>query len=85
MTVVPKARNLLEATLNELSARRVAEKIAAEARAQQQQQVADQQPQLRQIDTRDQSGRVITTFEGRASWLRDFAPEPKRVVSIKTR
>jgi hypothetical protein len=66
----------------ELSARRAAEKIAAEQRA----AAETEAPRaLRQIDTRDQSGRVITTFEGRASWLRDFAPEPKQVVSIKTR
>jgi hypothetical protein len=82
MTAQTKPRNLLEATMLELSVRRAAEKIAQEQRA----VVEAEAPKaLKQIDTRDQSGRVITTFEGRASWLRDFAPEPKRVVSIKTR
>jgi hypothetical protein len=42
--------------------------------------------ELREIVTKDGAGRKISTFEGRPrGWLSQFACNPKRVVSIKTR
>lgn len=43
-------------------------------------------PELKEIRTKDQTGRPIITFEGKPSmWLRDFAGEPRRIRSIRTR
>jgi hypothetical protein len=43
-------------------------------------------PELREVKTKDLTGRVISTFEGSPSaWLRQFADPPRRVVSMKTR
>jgi hypothetical protein len=42
--------------------------------------------ELRVIETKDQSGRVITTFEGSPKmWMRDFASPSRWVVGIKTK
>jgi hypothetical protein len=82
MTAQTKPRNLLEATMLEFSVRRAAERIAQEQRA-----VAEaaQPPTMKEVHIKDQSGRTITSFEGSAIWLRDFAMEPKRVISITTK
>jgi hypothetical protein len=79
-----KPANLLESIMNERSARRTAERIIEEEKAQKQ-QAMDDRPQLRQIDRKDQAGRTITTFEGRATWLREMGPEPRRLIGINTR
>jgi hypothetical protein len=43
-------------------------------------------PELKEIRTKDQTGRPIITFEGKPSmWLRDFAEGPRRIRSIRTR
>jgi hypothetical protein len=43
-------------------------------------------PELKEVRTKDQTGRPIITFEGKPSmWLRDFAGEPRRIRSIRTR
>ena len=43
-------------------------------------------PELKVIQTKDATGRVITTFEGHpSSWMREFAAPPRRVRSIRTR
>jgi hypothetical protein len=83
MTAQTRPRNLLETTMLEASVRRAVEKIAQEQRA----VVEAVLPKaLKQIDTKDQSGRTITTFEGDPSvWLNDFAMVPKKVISINTR
>lgn len=58
--------------------------ILAEARANP--QPDDDDDELREIKTRDQSGRIITSFEGSPrSWMKDFSQPPKRLVRIKTR
>jgi hypothetical protein len=82
MTAQPK--NLLEYHLNEASARRTAEKIAA---AQQARAVAEQPPQLKEVRVKDQAGRVITSFEGEhpSAWMRQFESPPKRLVAINTK
>jgi hypothetical protein len=44
-------------------------------------------PELKVIQTKDQSGRIIYSFEGKPSmWMREFAqPNTQRVKSIRTR
>jgi hypothetical protein len=44
-------------------------------------------PELKVIQIKDQSGRTITSFEGKPSmWMREFAqPQMRRVKSIRTR
>ena len=42
-------------------------------------------PELKEIQTKDAAGRVITTFEGSPSaWMRQFSVPPRRLVMIKT-
>jgi hypothetical protein len=42
--------------------------------------------ELKEIRTKDHSGRVITSFEGHPlMWMQDFMPTPRRVVSMRTR
>lgn len=80
MTAQPK--NYLKTIL----AARQAQERAAEIMNQQPQAVVDGSRTLREVKTRDQSGRVITEFEGSPSaWLNDFAAEPRRLVKINTR
>jgi hypothetical protein len=47
---------------------------------------APPEPELREIRTKDHSGRTITTFEGEhpSVWLRQFTCNPKRVTRIRT-
>jgi hypothetical protein len=90
MSTTIKPRNLLEWTMNEHSARRTAERIAEEAMLPKHLTGEDiltaDLPVLRKSETRDQSGRVITTFEGNCSaWMNDFSMMPKKIISIKTR
>jgi hypothetical protein len=90
MTVATKPRNYLEAIMNEQSARRTAERIAEEAMLPKHltsEDIANANlPKLIKVETRDQSGRVITTFEGNCgAWMNDFSMAPKKIVSIKTR
>jgi hypothetical protein len=43
-------------------------------------------PGLKTITTKDQSGRPISTFEGKPSaWMSQFAAPSRRVASIRTR
>jgi hypothetical protein len=44
-------------------------------------------PELKIIQTKDQAGRTITTFEGHPrDWMREFMqPQIRRVASIRTR
>ena len=46
----------------------------------------EQQPELKEIRTKDHSGRIITTFDGEhpSVWLRQFSCNPKRVTKIRT-
>lgn len=48
---------------------------------------APPEPGLKEIATKDATGRKITTFEGNhpSVWLRQFSCNPKRVVTIRTR
>jgi hypothetical protein len=93
-------RNFLEAVMAEHQAKRRAEEIAAEERGKRlgiwspslNQFVAPSiaerlpSPVLKEVRIKDQAGRVITTFEGTTgAWLRDFMPQPKKVVGIQTR
>jgi hypothetical protein len=91
-------RNYLEAVMAEHQAKQRAAEIAAEERDKRlgiwstsmnqwvAPAVAERLPELRKIETRDQSGRVITTWEGSPSaWLRNFMSEPKRLVGFNTR
>jgi hypothetical protein len=84
-----RPKNLLEWHMNEASARRTAERIIAEEAQRrtvtEHGRGAAEAPQMREVRVRDQSGRTITEWHGRASWLRDFEPEPKRLVAINTR
>jgi hypothetical protein len=90
MSTTIKPSNLLEWTMNEHSARRTAERIAEEARLPKHLTAEDiataNLPALRKVETRDRSGRVITTFEGNCgAWMNDFSMVPKKIISIKTR
>ena len=43
-------------------------------------------PSLKEIKVKDQSGRTITSFEGRPStWISQFSSPPRRVTQIKVR
>ena len=68
--------------MNQASAQRTGEKIIAEQRATMTTVAA---PPMKEVKIRDQSGRTITEWEGRASWMREFTQEPKKVVAINTR
>ena len=81
MTAQFKPKNLLEYYMNEHSAALTAQKIAQEKQA----VVGAEAPPMREVRIKDQTGRTITTWEGRASWLQDFGMAPKKVVAINTR
>jgi hypothetical protein len=81
MTAHP--RIYLESVLNAAQVERAAKRMLDERRATGQE---PEQKYLKTIETKDQSGRTITTFEGSPSvWMSDFAAPPRRVVGIKTR
>jgi hypothetical protein len=41
---------------------------------------------LKEIRTKDASGRVISTYEGHPmDWMKQFSSPPQRIVTIKTR
>ena len=43
-------------------------------------------PELKVIQTKDATGRIITTFAGHPStWMREFSSEPRRARSIRTK
>jgi hypothetical protein len=101
MTIAARPKNLLEYYINEASAKRTAEKIAEEAKTQERQRlgiwnwsmdtwiapsIAEKLPGLRKIETKDQSGRTITSWEGHPStWMKDFASPPRRLTAINTK
>jgi hypothetical protein len=91
MTVHETPKNLLQYHMNLNAAKSVSAKIIEEAQKlprhlTPEEILAASQPELCKIETRDASGRVITTFEGNCSaWLNDFSMVPKRVISIKTK
>jgi hypothetical protein len=41
--------------------------------------------ELRELRTKDATGRIISTFYGNLDWLRNMSAPKRRVVSIKTR
>jgi hypothetical protein len=91
-------RNYLEAVMAEHQAKRRAKEIAAEERGKKlgiwsnsmgqwvAPAVAEKLPELKKIETKDASGRVITTWEGTTgAWLRDFMSDPKKLTGFNTR
>jgi hypothetical protein len=86
MTAIPNPRNLLEYHLNEASARRAAEKIVEGTKRSEAVVDGGARKELRKIEVKDQSGRVITLWEGSPRlWMQYFSMALKKVVAINTR